>query len=496
MARDNQGIQGMRTTMKRTTTTLAYCTDCDWTLVNRGVLRRQDHPGLQPRLPRPAPRRPRLPPARPARPARRIQAPRPDPPPARPGTPAAQRSRNTRGTRPGRLGPGRPGTRIPGNAAETRRARLRRRQRDDTPRRRRRRERRHRLDCPRLRRAGHRAKCRAEVDLGAGSAGGASVKLTENTAFYFDTKELSAGQRKTVLQLLSGSLAIKVDKLSNGSFQVGTDQAVLGVRGTVFIVDTIPDGSLLVTRESGAVAVTEGGSTTTAKPGAVVEMTVRRRAKDGLAIEPADLGAWRNGWTDRRLRQLRDQGPGHTPRRMPPRWSRGNRASTPPTPDSKAQAPAPDAWRTARAAGKVPRFTDWIAEKKAVPAALFDCLKALFAPRTPLLPTRSSSRPCTRRAPGSARSRTAARAPTTSAPSRRRTRAWNWAWPGPRGARCCSRGPRRAASRRLLRLQGGEPGNRSVAAGGLNNPARDPGYAVLWGHGAQRRQGFGQAQDR
>ncbi|MBN2876002.1 MAG: hypothetical protein JXM71_12965, partial [Spirochaetales bacterium] len=30
-----------------------------------------------------------------------------------------------------------------------------------------------------------------------------------------------------------------------------------------------------------------------------------------------------------------------------------------------------------------PRFTDWIAEKKAVSAALFDCLKALFSLERP-----------------------------------------------------------------------------------------------------------------
>ncbi|GAB1455793.1 hypothetical protein MASR2M48_11000 [Spirochaetota bacterium] len=51
---------------------------------------------------------------------------------------------------------------------------------------------------------------RAEMRRPAsGSSGGASIKLAENTAFYFDTKELSEAQRKTVLQLLSGSAGHK-----------------------------------------------------------------------------------------------------------------------------------------------------------------------------------------------------------------------------------------------------------------------------------------------
>lgn len=224
-------------------------------------------------------------------------------------------------------------------------------------------------------------KSRAEVDLGAGSAGGASVKLAENTAFYFDTKELSGDQRKTVLQLLSGSLAIKVDKLANGSFQVGTDQAVLGVRGTVFIVDTIPDGSLLVSCESGAVAVSEGGSTTTAKPGAAVEMP-STGAPRTVSIEPADLGAWRNGWRADAYASFATKALSYTSSYAAALES-GKPAFDTAFARLKAQTPALDAWRAARAAGKEPRFTDWIPEKKAVSAALFDCLKALFSLERP-----------------------------------------------------------------------------------------------------------------
>jgi len=224
-------------------------------------------------------------------------------------------------------------------------------------------------------------RSRAEVDLGAGSAGGASVKLAENTAFYFDTKELSDAQRKTVLQLLSGAVAIKVDKLANGSFQVGTDQAVLGVRGTVFIVDTVPDGSLLVTCESGAVAVSADGTTTTAKPGAAVEKT-ESGALDTVAVEPANLGAYRGTWRTDAYASFATHAVAYTSA-----YANALDAGTPAFNAAlvklQGQKATLDAWRTAKAAGKEPRFTDWIAEKKAVSGVLFDCLKSLFALERP-----------------------------------------------------------------------------------------------------------------
>lgn len=224
-------------------------------------------------------------------------------------------------------------------------------------------------------------KSRAEVDLGAGSAGGASVKLAENTAFYFDTKELSDAQRKTVLQLLSGAVAIKVDKLANGSFQVGTDQAVLGVRGTVFIVDTVPDGSLLVTCESGAVAVSADGATTTAKPGAAVEKT-ESGALDTVAVEPAQLGAYRGTWRADAYASFATHALAYTSA-YATALDAGTPAFSAALVKLRGQKATLDAWRSAKAAGKEPRFTDWIAEKKAVSGVLFDCLKSLFALERP-----------------------------------------------------------------------------------------------------------------
>jgi len=224
-------------------------------------------------------------------------------------------------------------------------------------------------------------KSRAEVDIGAGSAGGASVKLAENTAFYFDTKELSGESRKTVLQLLSGAVAVKVDKLANGSFSIGTDQAVLGVRGTVFIVDTIPDGSMLVTCETGAVAISADGATATAKPGTAVVLP-EAGSPGTVAVEPSGLGAYRSGWRTDAYAGFASRAISYTST-YAAALQNGKPAFDAAFQKLKAQKPALDAWRSARAAGKVPRMTDWIAEKKAVSAALFDCLKALFSIERP-----------------------------------------------------------------------------------------------------------------
>jgi len=224
-------------------------------------------------------------------------------------------------------------------------------------------------------------KSRAEIDLGSGSAGGATVKLAQNTAFYFDTKELSDAQRQTVVQLLSGALAVKVDRLANGSFQIGTDQAVLGVRGTVFFVDTIPDGSLLVTCGSGAVEVTDGSTKTTAKPGGVVELTQAGGLKL-LAVADEELVKYRGDWLTDANKSFASRALSYTSA-YAAAIDAGKPAFDAALARLQTQNATLDAWRAAKAAGKEPRFTDWIAEKKTVSAALFDCLKALFALERP-----------------------------------------------------------------------------------------------------------------
>jgi len=220
-------------------------------------------------------------------------------------------------------------------------------------------------------------KSRATIDLAAGYPGGAELKLAENTAFYFDTKQLSADERKTVIQLLAGALAIKVDKLANGSFNVAADGAVLGVRGTVFIVDTIPDGSLLVTTNEGAVAVkSSDGASAVSRSDKAVSVSAGA-SLDTVAIDPASASSFRSGWREDAINVFKSQALSYSSA-YAKAISDNRSAFDAAYAKLKGQDGALKLWKDARAAGKTPRFSDWTAEKKAVAAVLFDCLKSLF----------------------------------------------------------------------------------------------------------------------
>jgi hypothetical protein len=221
----------------------------------------------------------------------------------------------------------------------------------------------------------------AQVDLGAGSPGGAFLRLSENTAFYFDTKELSGEQRRTVLQLLSGSIAVKVEKLAGGSFSVASDTAVLGVRGTEFVVDTIPDGTILVSCVEGAVAVQAAeGQEATARPGRAV--TGRKAGLETANVAVSELARFRSGWRQDNFAGFAGQAV---------QYSSGYAAILDAQREAfdaalaslRAQEAILHVWREARNAGKVPRFADWITEKKAVGGILFENLKVLFTLERP-----------------------------------------------------------------------------------------------------------------
>jgi hypothetical protein len=216
----------------------------------------------------------------------------------------------------------------------------------------------------------------AQVDLGAGRPGGAFLRLSGNTAFYFDTRELSAEQRKTVLQLLSGSIAVKVERLAGGSFSVASDTAVLGVRGTEFVIDTIPDGSLLVSCIEGAVTV-QGpeGQTATAQPGRTVAGRDTGLATTTVGLP--DLARFRSTWRQESLSGFAGQAVQYSSGYAATLDSRRS-AFEAALADLRSQEATLSLWREARASGRVPRFAEWTAEKKAVGSALLESLKALF----------------------------------------------------------------------------------------------------------------------
>ena len=216
----------------------------------------------------------------------------------------------------------------------------------------------------------------AQIDLGAGRPGGAFIRLSENTAFYFDSKELSAEQRRTVLQILSGSIAVKVERLAGGSFSAASDTAVLGVRGTDFIVDTIPDGSLLVSCVEGAVSV-QGpeGQSATAQPGRTV--TGRGTSLNAVPVGLPELARFRSGWRTDSFAEFANQAVSYSSAYAA--TLDGNRtAFDMALANLHSQEATLRIWRDAKATGRIPRFSEWLTEKKAVGNVLFDSLKSLF----------------------------------------------------------------------------------------------------------------------
>jgi ferric-dicitrate binding protein FerR (iron transport regulator) len=75
------------------------------------------------------------------------------------------------------------------------------------------------------------------------------------------------------VELLAGRLNFQIDKMAGSSgFEVRTQAAVMGVRGTTFSVITAPQGEILVTTREGRVEVSDSeGSVSYAQPGQVVE---------------------------------------------------------------------------------------------------------------------------------------------------------------------------------------------------------------------------------
>ncbi len=99
----------------------------------------------------------------------------------------------------------------------------------------------------------------------------ASLHLKPSTSVLLDLSSLVPSQTAS-LDLLLGSIALKVQKLTGANgLQVHTETASMGVRGTVFGVDTEVDGSVLLTTTEGRVELApEGGVSHFSVPGTAV----------------------------------------------------------------------------------------------------------------------------------------------------------------------------------------------------------------------------------
>ncbi|MBN1837290.1 MAG: FecR domain-containing protein [Spirochaetales bacterium] len=112
----------------------------------------------------------------------------------------------------------------------------------------------------------------AEVELTAPGSPEATVKVSPNTTFAFEINRHGKGSRNSV-GLITGTLALKVQKLAgNQALEIATESALMGVRGTTFVVVVNPAGEVLVVTSEGQVScVDESGRELYAEPGQVVE---------------------------------------------------------------------------------------------------------------------------------------------------------------------------------------------------------------------------------
>ncbi len=224
-------------------------------------------------------------------------------------------------------------------------------------------------------------RSRAEIDLGAAGAGGALIKVSERSAFYFDSAELDDGARKSLIRLLAGSMALKVEKLGSGELTIMTGNATLGVRGTTFSVDAAPDGSLLVSCAEGRVACrSPDGRELIARPGTAVEALPAAPGEiASLAPKPLPsdkLGSYRAAWLLDREAAIAASG-APLAAALDAELARARPALDAAYSRLEAQSAVLEAWERLYAQGRTIRLTEHIEERKALAAALFDCLKAL-----------------------------------------------------------------------------------------------------------------------
>lgn len=115
------------------------------------------------------------------------------------------------------------------------------------------------------------------LDKSTGMRGNLTIKA--KTAAYLRVTRDQAGV-KSGIDLLAGQIASKLGKLAGSpSFQVSTESAVAGVRGTEFGVATSVNGSILIYCSEGEVSANDGKETVAVPAGNAVEKRPAERLR-------------------------------------------------------------------------------------------------------------------------------------------------------------------------------------------------------------------------
>jgi len=137
-----------------------------------------------------------------------------------------------------------------------------------------------------------------EIELNAPAAG-TVLRVEAGTTFYFSTDN-----QQTDMRLLSGSLALKVGKLTSGeTLNVQTETAVMGVRGTEFKVNIGADTELLITCNEGRVSCASSSRETFSEPGKVSTWSQTGDFRE-QNVAVSDLDEFTKKWQEERIQAL------------------------------------------------------------------------------------------------------------------------------------------------------------------------------------------------
>jgi len=148
-----------------------------------------------------------------------------------------------------------------------------------------------------------------EIEIFDTTGIGGKIKMDPRSAFYLEISDLRT-QQVGAVELLAGRLNFDVAKMTGSSgFDVRTQSAVMGVRGTTFSVITAPGGEALVTTQSGKVEVSNTqGSVTFSQPGQVVEVAESSNLQT-IPVTPSTLEGFEKNWMDTKIQAFRANAP-------------------------------------------------------------------------------------------------------------------------------------------------------------------------------------------
>lgn len=147
----------------------------------------------------------------------------------------------------------------------------------------------------------------AEVSIDPATGIDALIKVNRNSSFYFELSAMGGGRRKAGVELLAGSVALSVKKLAGTAVEVRTANAVMGVRGTEFVVTTAPGGELLVTCSTGLVECRDTENNVLfAEPGQVVEQ-VPGASFRRIPVTVSSLEEFTRNWMAEKIEVFKSQ---------------------------------------------------------------------------------------------------------------------------------------------------------------------------------------------